>query len=75
MKKIDEVKTKLESLKPELRERFQVETIGVFGSFVRGEQTSKSDIDILVEFTSPILLIFLTSLHLRNFSANNLELK
>jgi len=27
-----------------------VRNIGLFGSFVRGEQTSSSDIDILVEF-------------------------
>jgi predicted nucleotidyltransferase len=41
MKKIEEVKQKLESLKPILKERYQVETIGVFGSFARGEQTKK----------------------------------
>lgn len=29
---------------------FGVKKIGLFGSFVRGEQTSTSDIDILVEF-------------------------
>ncbi len=28
-----------------------VTSIGLFGSFVRGEQTDSSDIDILVEFT------------------------
>ncbi len=37
----------------EVRERlsfFGVTNIGLFGSFVRGEQTLSSDIDILVEF-------------------------
>jgi len=29
---------------------FGVKNIGLFGSFVRGDQTSLSDIDILVEF-------------------------
>ena len=29
---------------------FGVRSIGLFGSFVRGEQTSLSDIDMLVEF-------------------------
>lgn len=28
-----------------------VQSIGLFGSFVRGEQTASSDVDILVEFT------------------------
>jgi hypothetical protein len=38
----------------EQRERlsfFGVKSIGLFGSFVRGEQTASSDIDILVEFS------------------------
>ena len=30
---------------------YGVKNIGLFGSFVRGEQTPKSDIDDLVEFT------------------------
>ena len=30
---------------------FGVKNIGLFGSFVRGDQTSDSDIDILIEFT------------------------
>ncbi len=29
---------------------FGVKRIGLFGSFARGEQTTKSDIDLLVEF-------------------------
>jgi hypothetical protein len=34
----------------EIRERFGVERIGIFGSFVRGEEKQESDVDILVEF-------------------------
>jgi len=34
----------------ELKEKFKVAEIGVFGSFVRGEQKCRSDIDVLVEF-------------------------
>ena len=49
MKNLD-VKSKLESLIPILREHYQVKTIGFFGSYARGEQNPKSDIDILVEF-------------------------
>ncbi len=41
MKKIEDVKTKLERLKPVLKERYQVETIGFFGSYARGEQKKK----------------------------------
>lgn len=33
-----------------LEERFRVSKIGLFGSYARGEETSESDIDIIVEF-------------------------
>jgi len=37
----------------EIKERYGVRRIGVFGSYVRGEQKEASDIDILVEFDEP----------------------
>ncbi|PUA31533.1 MAG: hypothetical protein B9J98_06015 [Candidatus Terraquivivens tikiterensis] len=40
----------IELLLEELRQKYKVKRIGVFGSFVRGEQKKKSDIDLLVEF-------------------------
>jgi len=55
MKPIEEIKGILTEHKEELRERFRVREIGVFGSYVRGEQRKRgSDIDILVEFEEPI---------------------
>ena len=55
MKPIEEIKGILTEHKEELRERFRVREIGVFGSYVRGEQKKRgSDIDILVEFEEPI---------------------
>ena len=51
MKTIEEIRDQLEALKPALREEFGVETIGVFGSYSRGEQTKKSDVDVLVVFS------------------------
>ena len=41
MKSIAQIRKKIEVLKPDLEEKFQVETIGVFGSYSRGEQTKK----------------------------------
>jgi len=38
---------------PEIYQRYNVKSLGVFGSVVRGEQEEKSDLDILVEFVSP----------------------
>ena len=42
--------TKLRGLKPIITARYKAKEIGLFGSFVRGEQTASSDIDVLVEF-------------------------
>ncbi len=46
----DDVLKKLEANLPEIRERFGIETIGIFGSVSRGEDTDTSDIDILYTF-------------------------
>jgi len=43
---------------PELRKRYGVRTLGVFGSYVRAEQRRRSDLDVLVEFDErPLTLI------------------
>ncbi len=41
---------KLKELKPTLAARYKAKEIGLFGSFIRGEQGASSDVDILVEF-------------------------
>ena len=42
---------------PFLRGRYQVESLGVFGSFVRDDQRAKSDLDLLVSFRRPPSLL------------------
>lgn len=39
---------------PEIREKYGVTSIGVFGSYARGDESKDSDIDIVVEFNRPI---------------------
>ncbi len=46
---IDEVIHYLSANKEEFQERYGITSVGVFGSFVRKEQTPCSDIDIVVE--------------------------
>jgi hypothetical protein len=58
------IKTKLAAYKPFLAERYGVKEIGIFGSYVRGEQQRESDVDILVDFTASISL--LDFVHLEN---------
>jgi len=40
--------------KPEMESRYGVQRLGLFGSYVRGRQRKKSDIDILVTFNRDI---------------------
>jgi len=50
----------LRSFLPELRERYDVDTLEVFGSRVRDDADVQSDIDILVTFIeTPDLLTFI----------------
>ena len=50
----------LRQQKPLLAERYGVESLDVFGSYVRGEQKSGSDLDVLVTFREdPSLLTFI----------------
>ena len=54
MKKVEVIKKSLAQHKKELSSEFGVKQIGVFGSYVRNEQTKNSDADILVEFDRPV---------------------
>jgi predicted nucleotidyltransferase len=53
MRSLEEIKNILAEHREELRQKFKVKEIGIFGSFVRGEQRKRSDIDLLVEFEKP----------------------
>ena len=57
MRRLEEIQEILRQKKPILRERFKVKEIGIFGSFVRGEEKDTSDLDILVELERPVGLI------------------
>ena len=52
VKNIDEARAILKEHKAEVVQKYRVRKIGIFGSYVRGEQNKRSDIDILVEFDS-----------------------
>ena len=45
----DYILASIKSYKPELS-RFGIINVGLFGSYLRGEQSDKSDIDILIDF-------------------------
>jgi uncharacterized protein len=54
MNKLDKIKKTLVAHKADLREKYGITEIGIFGSYVRGEQKRKSDLDILVEFDKTV---------------------
>ncbi len=58
MKSLEEIKEILSEHKEEIREKYGVVILGVFGSYARGEQKETSDVDILIEIERPIGLKF-----------------
>lgn len=45
---------------PELQKQFGIKSMGIFGSYVRGEQRADSDLDILVNYEElPSLIEFI----------------
>jgi len=50
VKNVREAKAVLKEHKDEVIQKYRVSELGIFGSFVRGEQKKGSDIDILLEF-------------------------
>ena len=75
MKRIEEIKKKLAELKPSLKEEFKVRSIGVFGSYLRGEEKKGSDLDILVEFEEWAGLSLLDFIGLENYLSEALGVK
>ena len=50
---MDEILRVLRRHEVEIRARYAVQGLGLFGSVVRGEATAGSDLDLLVEFEHP----------------------
>src|SRR4030042_6250420 len=56
-KTAEEIREILEAHKEEFNHKYHVKGVGIFGSYLRGEQKETSDVDILVEFERPMGLI------------------
>jgi uncharacterized protein len=64
---------KLHEMLPELKEKYHVSYLGVFGSYVRREQKPESDLDVLVEFSkTPTIFKFV---NLENYLSDALGVK
>ncbi len=59
MKTLGEIKSTLELNKARLYDSYPIESMAIFGSFSRNEQTLDSDVDIVVEFNDKIGIRFI----------------
>ncbi|MFW6194757.1 MAG: nucleotidyltransferase family protein, partial [Halobacteriota archaeon] len=56
--KVEEISRTLKENETTLKDKYKVKEIGIFGSWVRGEQrVNKSDLDVLVDFEEPVSLL------------------
>ena len=62
MRKLDDIINELRRLQPQLKRRYPIRQMGVFGSYVHGNQREDSDLDVLVELGAGIGLIELIGL-------------
>ena len=54
MKNLNEIKEILYKQKSYFEKKYKVSELGIFGSYVKGEQNENSDLDILVEYSDKI---------------------
>jgi hypothetical protein len=73
MRDIKKIKKILAGHRKELKRRFKIKEIGVFGSYVTGEYKKDSDLDILVEFKEPVGLF--EFMDLEEYLQNLLKIK
>ena len=75
MRSLEDIKQTILQSKPRLQQRYQVTQLGIFGSYVRGEQTEISDLDVLVEFAPEARFGLLKFCELENDLSETLGLK
>lgn len=73
MKTLEQIKKVISESKPTIANKFKVKKISVFGSCVRRENKTGSDIDILVDFCEPIG--FFTFMDLEEYLGRKLGVK
>ena len=69
----DYIKSKFKEINSIVKNRYNVKSLLLFGSYARGDANNNSDVDILVEFTkTPDLLTFI---ELEEFLSKKIEKK
>jgi len=73
MGELEEIKNEIRNSMPILRDKYKVKTIGLFGSYIRGEQGKRGEIDILVDFYETIDLF--TFIEIEEFLSEKLDIR
>ncbi|OYT64722.1 nucleotidyltransferase [Candidatus Bathyarchaeota archaeon ex4484_205] len=74
-KSLVEIKKILKKHEKELKEKYKIKKIGIFGSYLRGEAKESSDLDILVEFQPEAEISLLDFVELENYLNDLLGVK
>ncbi|MCI5120667.1 MAG: DNA polymerase beta [Candidatus Electrothrix sp. AUS4] len=72
-KSLEAVKHCLAKQKSLLKEKYKISRLGIFGSYIRGEQRSGSDVDVLIDYDKAPSLIEL--IEIENMLSDLLGLK
>ena len=55
---LNDILSAIRKQKGHLEKKYKIKDIGIFGSYVRGDQTSESDLDVLVNYSDDSIDIF-----------------
>lgn len=72
---IEKITQILKMHKSELKKKYRIKEIGVFGSYIRGEDKQGSDLDVLVEFEKDARTGLLEFINLENYLSEVLGVK
>jgi hypothetical protein len=72
---LEDITNILKKHKEELKTKYGIEEVGIFGSYIRGEQKVGSDIDILVEFKPDAKIGLLGFINMENYLSELLGIK
>jgi predicted nucleotidyltransferase len=72
---IQEIKAILTEQKSYLKRKYGVKEIGIFGSYIRGQNNRASDLDILVELERPPKISLIGIVELENYLSDLLAIK
>ena len=72
---LNKIRQILQQHKNELKNRYGVKEIGIFGSYIRGEQNEESDLDILVAFEADAKMDLIRFVELEEYLSELLGLE